>query len=100
MVSRHNISNTSENTPVHLDTSCLCFTHRAVVRCCAGSCGSLTAHWEGMLKLHFGIIKLRAKSFGWDFFEVYKYFLKKLRDGFLDLHTHPSFLLGKPFLQA
>lgn len=35
-----------------------------------------------MLKLHFGLVKIRTASIGWDFFEVYKCFQKKLKNKF------------------
>ena len=38
--------------------------------------------WVGMLKLHFGLVKIRAKSIGWDFFEVYKCFKRRLENTF------------------
>lgn len=35
-----------------------------------------------MLKLHFGLVKIRTASISWDFFEVYKCFQKKLENKF------------------
>lgn len=43
---------------------------------------SWVSRWVGMLKLHFGLVKIRTASIGWDFFEVYKCFQKKLKSKF------------------
>lgn len=88
-MSRCSISDTSENTPVPMgllvDTNCICPTQSektAVESWRAGSRGSLLARWVGMLKLHFGLVKIRTVSIDGDFFEVYKCFQKKLKNKF------------------
>lgn len=51
---------------------------------------SWLTRWE-MLELHFGLVRIRAASIGWYFFEVYKFGQKTLKNKF-----RASFPLMKP----